>query len=134
MSAGAGGKGTLGLRRPAAWFALGRTIYEDVLEQLKARIAALGSQALLAKEVGVSYQLLNDVLHRRSQHLGPKLLAGLGLREVVLYAPLIGNPLHPSATLATMTSVDEPRGEGVHGAVGSEDPALGAAGDTAGGG
>lgn len=59
----------------------------QLLKCLDGRIEEAGSQAMLAEQLGVSWQYLNDVLYRRRMP-GKKLLAALGLRRVMTFEPL----------------------------------------------
>lgn len=56
----------------------------QLLAILRARTRKLGSQADLARELGVSTGYLNDVLQGRAE-AGDKILRPLGLERVVAY-------------------------------------------------
>lgn len=57
---------------------------DDVRKRLAQACQNSGSQALWAKDNGLSTAYVNDVLHGRREP-GGKLLAALGLERVVLY-------------------------------------------------
>jgi transcriptional regulator with XRE-family HTH domain len=56
-------------------------------DYLRAEVQRQGSQRLLAQRCGVTESFLSDVLRGRRDP-GPKLLAALGLRQVVCIEPL----------------------------------------------
>ena len=57
--------------------------HKTILRRLRDR-CKLSNQTLVASELGVSKQSLCDVLAGR-RHVGPKMLAGLGLTRVMEY-------------------------------------------------
>jgi hypothetical protein len=62
-------------------------LFEDVLNLLRAEIAATGSQLQWARKKGVDRATLNAALRGR-RNLQPKVLKALGLEEVTVYRRL----------------------------------------------
>jgi len=57
---------------------------DELVELLQRKIRHAGTQAAVAKELGITAAYLGDVLHGKREP-GPTLLDGLGLRRVVTY-------------------------------------------------
>jgi hypothetical protein len=57
---------------------------QEVMDRLRAAIAAAGSQAAYARQQGISLQYVNDVMRGRRE-LGQKVLDALGVERVVSY-------------------------------------------------
>jgi len=58
--------------------------HDELIIILHQRIAAAGGIAPLAREFGVSYQYLSDVI-RQQRRIGEKILRGLGYRAEMVY-------------------------------------------------
>lgn len=62
-------------------------IMSIVIEILRKRVDAAGSQTKAAQELGVSIPYLHEILNGRRDP-GPKILAALNMRKVVTFEPI----------------------------------------------
>lgn len=58
--------------------------HADAIARLRLRCAEVGSQAALAREIGVNRSFINNILHGRQDFTAPVLKA-IGLEKQVVY-------------------------------------------------
>lgn len=63
---------------------------QEVMDRLRAAVAAAGSQKVYAESIGVSQAYLSDVLNG-NRAPGEKILIALGLEAVIMYRVKDGN-------------------------------------------
>jgi hypothetical protein len=77
---------------------------EELIDYLSGLAQQTGSQSALALKLGISPQLLSDILIG-TRRPGPKLMAALGFTRLTLYIP--SEPVHQLGT-AQRTHTPEP--------------------------